>query len=240
MDLQIRDFLQHELQRENAYMLPLRLFIGLGWTRAGLEKLIDVEWHSGASLTAFFTGQIDDRMIYFPFYERLVNHLFMPHVQLLSWIIIVGELLAGLAIGLGLLTKPALLGGLFMNMNFLLVGRVNPSAFYIIIQVALLSANAGAVLGLDALAARRRPFRHSQNRQAFLLLAISLWVIAVLDVPYIRDFSPHSVTDPAMLLFILSILSGLSSFITFMRLPTSEAVRAERNASSTALTKNGV
>jgi hypothetical protein len=43
--------------------------------------------------------------------------------------------------------------------------------------------------------------------------------------------SPHSVDDPAMLLFILSVLSGLSAFITFMRLPTSEAVRAERNAS---------
>ena len=95
MNLPIRDFLQHELQRENAYMLPLRLFIGLGWTRAGLEKLIDVEWHSGASLTTFFNGQIDDRMIYFPFYERLVNDLFMPHVQLMSWIIIIGELLAG-------------------------------------------------------------------------------------------------------------------------------------------------
>jgi thiosulfate dehydrogenase [quinone] large subunit len=185
MNRQIRDLLHHELQRENAYMLPLRLFIGLGWTRAGLEKLIDAEWHSGVSLIAFFTGQIDDRMIYFPFYERLVNNLFMPHAQLLSWIIIVGELLAGLAIGLGLLTKPALLGGLFMNVNFLLVGRVNPSAFYIVIQVALLSANAGTVSGLDALAVRRRPFKRLQNRQAFLLLAIGLWVIAMLDIPYI-------------------------------------------------------
>jgi thiosulfate dehydrogenase [quinone] large subunit len=240
MNLPIRDLLQHELQRENAYMLPLRLFIGLGWTRAGLEKLIDVEWHSGASLTAFFTDQIDNRMIYFPFYERLVNDLFMPHAQLMSWIIIIGELLAGLAIGLGLLTKPALLGGLFMNVNFLLVGRVNPSAFYIVIQVALLSANAGMVLGLDALAARRKPFRRPQNRQAFLLLAIGLWVIAVLDIPSIRDFSPHSVTDPAMLLFILSILSGLSSFFTFMRLPTPDAVRVESNASPAALTKKGV
>jgi uncharacterized membrane protein YphA (DoxX/SURF4 family) len=166
MNRQIRDLLHHELQRENAYMLPLRLFIGLGWTRAGLEKLIDAEWHSGVSLIAFFTGQIDDRMIYFPFYERLINNLFMPHAQLLSWIIIVGELLAGLAIGLGLLTKPALLGGLFMNVNFLLVGRVNPS-------------------GLDALAVRRRPFKRLQNRQAFLLLAIGLWVIAMLDIPYI-------------------------------------------------------
>ena len=127
-----------------------------------------------------------------------------------------------------------------MNVNFLLVGRVNPSAFYIVIQVALLSANAGTVLGLDALVVRRRTLKRLQNRQAFLLLAIGLWVIAVLDIPYIRDYSPHSVTDPAMLLFILSVLSGLSAFITFVRLPTSEAVRAERNASPAALTKKGV
>jgi thiosulfate dehydrogenase [quinone] large subunit len=232
MNKKIRTILQRELQRENGYLLPLRLFIGLGWTRAGLEKLMDTGWHSGSSLTAFFTGQLDSGMIYFPFYEWLATDLFMPHAQLLSWIVIVGQLLAGLAIGMGLFTNPALLGGLFMNLNFLFIGRVNPSAFYIVIQVTLLSANAGMVLGLDALAVRRMAIKRVQNRQLFLLLAIGLWVIALLVMPYIRDYSPHSVGDPAMLLFIMFILGGLSSVITFIRLSPPYTIQAGTPASS--------
>jgi len=227
MNKQFQNILQSELQRENAYLLPLRLFIGLGWTRAGLEKLIDPAWHSGASLTTFFITQIESGMIYFPAYKWLVTNLFMPHVQLLSWIIIAGQLLAGFAIGLGLFTNPALLGGLFMNLNFLLIGRVNPSAFYIVIQIVLLSANAGMVLGLDALLVRRIPSRQPRNQRAFLLLATGLWLIALLVIPSIRDYSSHSVDDPAMLLFIVLVFGGLSSLITFIRLASRCATKPE-------------
>ena len=67
----------------------------------------------------------------------------------------IGQLLTGIAIGLGLFTNLALLGGLFMNLNFLLIGRVNPSAFYIVIQTVLFVGDAGMILGLDVLLASR-------------------------------------------------------------------------------------
>jgi len=40
---------------------------------------------------------------------------------------------------------------------------------------------------------------------------------ALFAIPYIRDFSPHSVDDPAMILLVLSIIIGLSALITWMR-----------------------
>ena len=56
-----------ELQKEKAFMLPLRLFIGLGWLRAFAEKLIDPTWYSGAKLTEFLTTQLSADLVYFPF-----------------------------------------------------------------------------------------------------------------------------------------------------------------------------
>jgi hypothetical protein len=41
--------------------------------------------------------------------------------------------------------------------------------------------------------------------------------VALYSIPYIQDFGPHSVDDPAMILFILSLLTGLSALITLMR-----------------------
>ncbi|GIV96124.1 MAG: hypothetical protein KatS3mg057_0781 [Herpetosiphonaceae bacterium] len=116
-----------------------------------------------------------------------------------------------------------------MNLNFVLIGRVNPSAFYIVIQTALFARNAGTVLGLDALVPRigssigvtallpcscRSP---PQKRWGYFLLACTSWLISLLVAPFVSDYGPHSVDDPVMLLLILSALGGLSSFIMFAR-----------------------
>ena len=50
---------------EAALLLPLRLFIGLGWLRAGLEKLLYSDVVSAAWLTDFFVGQLDDGLVVF-------------------------------------------------------------------------------------------------------------------------------------------------------------------------------
>ncbi len=68
---------------------------------------------------------------------------------------VIGQLLVGAAILLGLFTNAALLGGLFMNLNFILAGAPNPSAFYFVIQVALFIGGTGAIIGLDQLLGRR-------------------------------------------------------------------------------------
>ncbi|MEM7126860.1 MAG: sulfite exporter TauE/SafE family protein [Chloroflexota bacterium] len=228
--LRLWSYLEREMMKGAAFLLPLRLFIGLGWLRAGAEKLLDPAWTSGHKLPIFFQTQIASDAVYFPFYETLIIQFFEPNALILSWIIIIGELLAGGAILTGTLTNLALLSGLFMNLNFVLAGVVNPSAFYIMIQCGLLAANAGATLGGDSFLSRySRSFflvaqshfeRGHRTSERWLLLfsgilsCLTAWMV----VPYIRDFGPHSIDDPAMLLFILFMLGGLLLGILFIRM----------------------
>ncbi len=221
-------FLEAELLKENAFLLPLRLFIGLGWLRASVEKIIEPAWRSGDALVAFFQGQMAADFVYFPFYETLITQVFEPNALALSWIIIIGELLAGIAIAAGIFTNLALLSGMFMNLNFILAGVVNPSAFYIVIQAALLSGNAGATMSVDSMMPPEDGSISAESttaswRKWSLLLSGGLCAIsAVFVMQYIRDFGPHSVDDPAMLLFILLSLGAMLLGIHFVRASVKE------------------
>jgi thiosulfate dehydrogenase (quinone) large subunit len=211
-------WLAADLQRPEVFLVPVRVFIGLGWLRAGAEKLIDPSWYDGAALTTFLLGQLQSGAMPFPFYATLTHDLFLPHVAGLSWIVIVGQLLAGLAILCGGLTNLALLGGLAMNLNFLLAGEPSPSAFYLIIQVALLLAHSGAVLGADRwlgqswrlpwLAAQPLPRHVAQAHLWPAIGAVGLAGGAALyGLAHIRDYSlAGSVHDPAVILTIFAAL----------------------------------
>jgi hypothetical protein len=53
IDDRILRFIKRELSKEGAYLLPLRLFIGMGWLRAFAEKVVDPDWLGGTVLAAF-------------------------------------------------------------------------------------------------------------------------------------------------------------------------------------------
>jgi len=226
----IKDNLLSEVQKDSAYLIPLRLFIGVGWVRAGLEKWIESGWHDGSSLLAFFDGQITSGQVAFPFYQNLLQGVFSPRAQALSWLIMVGQFLVGIAVLAGLFTNFALLCGMFMNFNFIFAGEINPSAFYIVIQLALFIGNTGAIIGLDQFLSRRIPicFLVAQppgssnclpiDRATFVGLALLALVAAGVAFPHIRDFGPHSVEDPAMILLVLSTVIALSAAISLLRL----------------------
>jgi uncharacterized membrane protein YphA (DoxX/SURF4 family) len=214
---------------DGAYLVPLRLFIGLGWLRACAEKVIDPGWRDGSSLTAFLSHRLAAGEVAFPWYETLMEQVSLPHATALALVILLGQFLAGAAIAAGLVTNAALLGGLFMNLNFLLAGEPNPSTFYIVIQVALLLTHAGAILGLDAglsktihnpllvaqpLAARRR----RQWRVPVLPIGAIALVTAVYALAHVTDWSPAgSVEDPAMIVVILALLTLAWATIAWLR-----------------------
>lgn len=216
-----------DFQRSDAILLPLRLFIGLGWLRAGVEKVTDPTWHSGSALTDYFHEQIAAGDVAFPFYEMLMTGLFTDHASVLSNLIIAGEFYAGLAILFGFFTRPALIGGLFMNLNFIMAGTVNPSAFYIMIQITLLASNVGHVLGIDGFlhswqahkefegpstAGLRRQMRACLVGAAVMLLGI------ILAVPQVQSVDPAtSIEDPALLLTLLFALSGSLLVVLYAR-----------------------
>ena len=232
-------YVQMTLLAENAYLLPMRFFIGIGWIRAGLEKLIEPGWLNGSELTSFLNTQLSGNMVVFPFYRHWIESTFLPGALTLSWAISAGQLLVGLAVLSGTLTNFALWWGLFMNLNFILAGQVTPSAFYVVIQIILLLGNAGAVMGFDQMLRRRirARFLVAQSetsarwarfeRRLILVLGLLSLVGGVMAIPFIRDFSPHSVDDPAMILLVLSVFTSLSAMITYLRLPDSADVKVK-------------
>jgi thiosulfate dehydrogenase (quinone) large subunit len=228
---------QDELRKPGAFALPLRLFIGVGWLRAFAEKLADPGWRDGSSLHVFLAGQIDDGQVSFSLYLALMRDVFMPGERLLDWTISIRQLLAGIALVTGTLTNAALLGGIFMNLNFMLAGRPDPSAFYLIIQSALLFTNAGATLGVDGwlsrnfrldrhhpilgvAIARHRPCRTHltlQRRCCLLVAALSLGC-AGFGLAFGRDFSAGgSVKDPALVLVVLALTWAVSAAIGYVQ-----------------------
>jgi thiosulfate dehydrogenase [quinone] large subunit len=216
--------------KDGIYLVPVRAFIGIGWLRACAEKIIEPGWRDGASLAAFLDHQMQSGMVVFPAYRALVGDVFLAQALVLGWIVMIGQLLAGAAILTGSLTRAALLGGIFMNLNFLLAGVPDPSAFYIVIQVVLLMAGAGAVLGIDALLAAHGRFPLLAARPpglqpslalpapAGIALAILACGIAVYATAQIRDWSPAgSVRDPAAVLAVLAYKTASWATIAALR-----------------------
>lgn len=224
----ILDWLFAELQKRDAKLLPLRLFIGLGWIRAGVEKLVDPHWYSGVKVKDFFEAHILNGEVVFPFYQGLMTGFFTEHASFLSNLITAGELYAGLAIFFGFWMRPALLAALFMNFNFILAGAVNPSAFYIIIQMALLTSNVGRVLGFDVLLStmRTRPSPRLGAQIAAESFKVKLFFcgsffslfLMLVAAPYIQTMDPaKSIEDPAMLLVILFGLQNVLCLVAGAR-----------------------
>jgi thiosulfate dehydrogenase [quinone] large subunit len=224
-------YVASQARLDGVYLVPLRLFIGLGWLRAFAEKAADPGWYDGARLAAFLTRQVTEGEVPFPLYQELITAVFLPHAQALSWIIMVGQLLAGLAIISGTFTNLALLGGLFMNLNFLLAGVPDPSAFYLVIQAVLFLANTGAILGTDAFLSRvihqpllvaragpRPAYTRSQRRLCLIVTLLSL-MLALYGLAHVTDFTPAgSVHDPAMILTVLASIGAVLSSIAYLRM----------------------
>ena len=97
------------LQDPGAYLLPLRLFIGIGWLRAFAEKAADPEWSSGLTLSQFLTEHLHEGSIPFPLYASLVREAFLPGAAALAWVVAAGQLMVGLGLLAGALTRAALL-----------------------------------------------------------------------------------------------------------------------------------
>ena len=213
--------LRVELAQGRAYLLSLRLFIGLGWLRAAAAKAIDPGWYDGAELTVFLEAQLGWSQEAFPFYGTLMEAVFLPNAVLLGIAVIVLQAFAGIAIVAGFYTNAGLLVGLLLNVNFILAGRPDPSAFYIVIQLVLFFGGAGAVLGMDASRWRRHHGSLSvsstgrvaaaaaHERHAYAVLAGLSVVLAVMMAPYVSTLDPATVIeDPAMILVTLALFAA--------------------------------
>lgn len=223
------NYLQTEIQRSGIFLLPLRIFMGLAWMRVGMEKLFDPQWHSGEEIRLFFSEQLQNGDVVFPFYQSLIHSMFEPAAGLLAGIILFAELYVGFAILFGCFTNFALIGGIFMNLNFMLVGSANPSIFYILIQAVLLGTNSGAVLGLDKWFSQRikswflvaQPDYSFKNftMHPFVLLAAAgvTFTSGLISVAYVKDKSFQTPDDPGLALGALCLVAGIMLCILAFR-----------------------
>ena len=118
-----------------ALLLPLRLFLAAGWLRAGVEKVIDPNWWTGDVLDRFLAEQ---RPHMLPFFRSFSDALIDPLAAPVAWLVVEVQIAIGLCLLLGRFPRRALWAGVALNVLFTMAGRVNPSAFYLVMELALL------------------------------------------------------------------------------------------------------
>jgi uncharacterized membrane protein YphA (DoxX/SURF4 family) len=175
-----------------ALLLPLRLFLAAGWLRAGVEKLIEPEWWTGDLLAEFLNEQRAEMLLFF---RSFSDAFVLPFTGPVAWLVVEGQIAIGVCLLLGRYTKQALWAGVVLNLTFVMSGRVNPSAFYLVMEMVLLFALSRPV---TVNAAVRRAL---------------LWSIpAMAALPFARTIAPAEVIDDPALM--LSFVSGLAAITT--------------------------
>lgn len=138
--------------------LFVRLVLGVEWVRGGLEKVGQAGWTEpplGRSVSGFLKGAIakstEGAHPEVPhWYHQLAEQVLLPNAELLGILVSYGEVLVGIALVLGFLTRIAALGGVTMNLAFLWAGTTstNPPMLLLGVALVLFGTEAGR-FGLD-------------------------------------------------------------------------------------------
>jgi uncharacterized membrane protein YphA (DoxX/SURF4 family) len=182
-------------------LLPLRLFLAAGWLRAAAEKLIDPQWWNGNKLRSFLSAQHQQAL---PFFRPIMDHLLEPGAQAVAIVIVLTQLACGLAIAVGKPLRMAVRWTVLLNLVFIMAGRVNPSAFYLVMEIVLLFAIADGTIGV-------RPSTPSRRTVALACVSAALTVAVA---TYIRTVEPAKVIDdPAMMLVFIGFITTVTLMV---------------------------
>lgn len=99
----------------------LRIWIGLKWIEAGYSK-IKSGFDAGGFLQGTIANASGDHPTVQNWYAGFLEGFAIPNIEFFNILIPWGEFLVGLGLILGLATIPALIGGAFMNFNFMMAG----------------------------------------------------------------------------------------------------------------------
>jgi thiosulfate dehydrogenase [quinone] large subunit len=144
--------------RAGLLWVPVRVYLGYEWARAGLDQVADQSWMDGSTVLAFWWDAVDrggsfDETSAVAGYRAFLNLLIDAGAsQLFARLIAFGELAVGAALILGAFVGIAAFFGALMNMNFMLAGTAssNPVLFAGAIGLMLAWRVAG-YYGLDRL-----------------------------------------------------------------------------------------
>ncbi len=143
------DFLRND-KKALFILLPLRLYLGYAWLSAGLGKLFGQPFNASGFLKGAIAKASGDHPAVQGWWADFLQHFALPHADLFSFLVQWGEILVGLGLLFGGLTKTAAFFGVIMNTAFLLSGTVstNPNMMLLSILILVAGHNAGRV-GLD-------------------------------------------------------------------------------------------
>ena len=153
------------LERGKSYLFTgaltaLRVWLALQWLKSGLGKLTNPAWTDGTGrgLLSFWNGALAPNAhggsaITYDWYRSFLQWLVDSHAETwFSKLIASGETAVGLGLLVGALVPMAALGGLTMNMSYMLAGSasVNP-VLALAAGVLLVGRGSSGILGVDGL-----------------------------------------------------------------------------------------
>ena len=212
----LRELLCRRLVGQPSWALLVEVFIGLGWLRATISKLVDPNWWDGTVVEEFVAANVDAVVPWYaPVQEQLVPAV-LPAVVV---VVVLGELVAAAALlsGRGLAT--GLTVGMTLNLAFLLGGQVDPSVFYLFLQATLCLW----------LLEEHLEARTSIRLLTFFMAAGAAFTLA--SVPFVRNLDPSLVIeDPAAVLATYSVSITVATAAALLRIrggPDGDAAPAE-------------
>ncbi len=170
---------------ERIFGLPIwvvitQLFLGLGWLRAAVEKLISTGWWRGDVIRMFLIDRQDQTL---GWYQPFVDLVVSPLAAVVAAVVLVSQAAIGLSFLSGRFVGPALLAGMLLNLHFIAAGAVNPSAFYLVMQGAI------------ALWLAERTVAERRTSRILVATAALGAVLAALSLPFISTVDPHGVIE---------------------------------------------
>ena len=107
-----------ELRFSERILLPLRLFLGITFLYAGIQKLTDPQFFN-PSATGFIGKEIMAFAHGSPIHNVLL-HVALPHAVFFGALIALGEIAIGIGTLLGFLFRPAAFFGMLLSLMFFL------------------------------------------------------------------------------------------------------------------------
>jgi thiosulfate dehydrogenase [quinone] large subunit len=144
-----------------AWLSFIRIGIGLSFLSQGISKLgVNVGGQPGANWLvnpAGLKGILENAVkgpTIDPLYRAFLEGTVLPNVGVFAQMVTIGELLVGLGLIFGLLTRLSAWGAIFLNLNFMLMkglptGGGYTDRFFVLIALVMAFTAAGYVLGLD-------------------------------------------------------------------------------------------
>ncbi len=192
-----------------SWVLLIRVFIGLGWLRAVVAKAADPDWWDGTNIFSFAATYGLKSLTW---YEPVLDNVITPNVRIIAAVVLLGEIIVALTLLTGHRMALGLSIGIFLNLNFIAGGAVNPSIFYLVAQ------------GCIALWMAERSENKKDQPMVLAAIAGSALFVGAVSIPDVVSLDPSWVIDdPGVITVFGAVLTALACGATGLRLSAGKA-----------------